>query len=77
MSGPPEGSGDSPRETRPRIVVAPGPQGAVGSWRYLYDGCGEQALAEARDDARVLAERHRTEAHGGAGSIDITIIGAV
>ena len=70
---PIDGGGDP----HPRIVVAPGPQGAAGSWQFACDACGEQALAEARDDARVLAERHRAEVHGGAGSIDITSIGAV
>ena len=73
----PEASSETPGDAHPRIVVAPGPQGAAGSWQYLCEGCGEQALAEARDDARVLAERHRAEAHGGTGSIDVTHIGAV
>ena len=72
--GTPTGSGD---DRHPRIVVAPGPQGAAGPWQYLCEGCGEQALSEGRDDAQALAQRHRSDAHGGTGSIDVTPIGAV
>jgi hypothetical protein len=68
---------DRAGDPQPRIVVAPGPQGAAGPWQYRCEGCGEQAPAEGRDDARDLAGRHRAEAHGGNGSIDVTHIGAV
>ena len=61
----------------PRIVVAPGPEGAVISWQYRCEECDEQELVAARDEARELAERHRAGVHGGVGSIDITSIGAV
>jgi len=64
-------------DPHPRIVVAPGPEGAVVSWQYRCEQCDEQELVAAREEARVLAERHRAEAHGGAGSIDVTTIGAV
>ena len=64
-------------DPHPHIVVAPGPEGAAVSWQYRCEQCDEQELVAAREEARVLAERHRAEAHGGAGSIDVTTIGAV
>lgn len=61
----------------PHIVVAPGPEGAAVSWQYRCDACGEQQLATGVEEARELADRHNADAHGGAGSIDVTSIGAV
>jgi hypothetical protein len=61
----------------PHIVVAPGPEGAAVSWQYRCDGCGEQQLVATVDEARELADRHNADRHGGAGSIDVTSIGAV
>jgi len=64
-------------DPHPHIVVAPGPEGAPVSWQYRCEVCDEQELAAAREEAVELAERHNADAHGGAGSIDITSIGAV
>jgi hypothetical protein len=64
-------------DPNPHIVVAPGPEGAVVSWQYRCEECGEQELVAAGEEARALAERHRADVHGGVGSIDVTSIGAV
>ena len=64
-------------DPHPTIVVAPGPEGAAVSWQFRCDGCGAQELAEAQQQARELADRHNADAHGGAGSIGTTPIGAV
>jgi ketol-acid reductoisomerase len=59
----------------PTIVVAPGSEGAAVSWQFRSD-CGVQELAAAQQQARV-ADRHDTVAHGGAGTVSRSSIGAV
>ena len=66
-----------PADPHPHIVVAPGPEGAVVSWQYRCEECGAQELADARERAHELAEQHNAAAHGGAGTISLTHIGAV
>ena len=64
-------------DPHPTIVVAPGPEGAAVSWQFRCDACDAQELAAAQQQARELADRHNTDAHGGAGTISLTSIGAV
>jgi|tagenome__1003787_1003787.scaffolds.fasta_scaffold20981684_3 hypothetical protein len=66
-----------PADPHPHIIVAPGPEGAAVSWQYRCEQCGAQELADAREQAHQLAERHNADAHGGAGEVSLTSIGAV
>jgi hypothetical protein len=64
-------------DPHPTIVVAPGPEGAAVSWQFRCDGCGAQEVTDELEQARGLADRHNTDAHGGTGTISLTSIGAV
>ena len=61
----------------PHITVAPGPEGAAVSWQYHCEQCDAQELTDSPERARALAEQHNTDAHGGAGEVDLASIGAV
>jgi hypothetical protein len=67
----------TPGDARPRILVAPGPQGPVASWHYHCEGCGAQASGASRDHILEEARRHNRDVHEDAGHVDVVRVGEV
>jgi hypothetical protein len=72
----------TPQETpdltaQPRILVAPGPQGETGSWRYHCDGCDDRGTGSDAHELAERARRHNADVHGGQGHVEVVRTGGV